>query len=63
MIGIHGSFKGFPKSGVFFGVLIVRIVGGLFWGPPVSGNYHIQRHVGAMYRKKQIEREMESRVV
>ena len=46
-----GLLKVSRNQGYFWGVLIVRIVGGLFWGPPISGNYHIQRHVGAMYRK------------
>ena len=35
---------GFPKiRGTFLGVPIVRIIvfWGLYWGPPILGNYHI----------------------
>ena len=39
---------GFPESrGTILGVLIIRIIvyGGLYWGPPVLGNYHMERQM------------------
>ena len=38
------KFEGFPKLGLqFLGVPIIRIIvfGGLYWGPPILGNYHL----------------------
>ena len=35
---------GFPKTrGTILGVFIIRtiVLGGLHWGPPILGNYHI----------------------
>ena len=35
----------FPKLGYHFGVPILRMIvfGGLYWDPPILGNYHIQK--------------------
>ena len=37
--------RGFPKLGVSWGVPIIRLIRlwGLFWGPPLLGNYHVGR--------------------
>ena len=42
---------GFPKLGVpFWGFLIIRIMvfWGLYWGPPIEGNYYLGKHVARM---------------
>ena len=42
--GIIGAIWGFPKTrGTLLGVPIIRIIvfGGLYWGTPILGNYHI----------------------
>ena len=42
--GVRLLCRGFPKlGGTFLGVPIVRIIvfGGLYWGSPILGNYHI----------------------
>ena len=42
------AYRGFPKiRGTFLGVLIIRTLafGGLSWGTPIEGNYHLgQQH-------------------
>ena len=38
--------------GTFLGVLIIRVIvyGGLYWGPPILGNYQIGGYIGEYYR-------------
>ena len=45
-----GDIWGFPKiRGTFLGVPIIRILvfRGLYWGPPIWGNYHIYIYIQA----------------
>ena len=47
--GLQGL--GFPKiRGTFLGVPIIRTVvfWGLYWGPPILGNYHIKAAVDCL---------------
>ena len=44
------QYGGFPKLGVpFLGVLIIRTIvnWGLYWDPPILGNYHIEQHTSS----------------
>ena len=46
-----GLIWGFPKiRGTFLGVPIIRTIAfwGLYWGPPILGNYHITG-IGELY--------------
>ena len=53
---VYFAYGGFPKLGVLFGCPYYKDHGswGLYWGPPILGNYHIHAFMRPYLKRRHV---------